>query len=378
MLLCNLHLVGHEEDTRDVLIKGSTIVSIMPNKLNNEAPGEFNLKFDNAIAFPGLINSHDHLDFNLFHPTGNRIYNNYFEWGRDIHLHNKKSIDAVLQVPQADRVIWGLYKNLLNGITTVVNHGEKILVNNDLVDVIQDHYCLHSIQFEKTWKRRLNRPFIQNKPVVIHIGEGTDAAARSEVDTLIRWNLFKRKIIGVHGVAMNASQARAFVAVVWCPSSNFFLLNQTAPVNILKQVVPILFGTDSTLTSGWNLWEHLRMARNTRMMTDSELFATLTANPAAIWSLPKSGSLENGFNADVVVATKKGSGNNLEAFFALDPDDLLLVIHKGVVKMIDESIIAAMDPASMHAFTKVCTGKKNKYVAGDGGSNKYIPYYLSL
>ena len=58
------------------------------------------IEFENAIAFPGLINSHDHLDFNLFPQTGNRIYNNYAEWGKDIHDQNKETINAVLKIPQ--------------------------------------------------------------------------------------------------------------------------------------------------------------------------------------------------------------------------------------------------------------------------------------
>jgi cytosine/adenosine deaminase-related metal-dependent hydrolase len=38
--------------------------------------------FENALVFPGLINSHDHLDFNLFPRLGNGIYENYLEWGQ--------------------------------------------------------------------------------------------------------------------------------------------------------------------------------------------------------------------------------------------------------------------------------------------------------
>ena len=52
------------------------------------------------LLFPGLINSHDHLDFNLFPQTGNRIYNNYTEWGKDIQYQNKETINAVLKIPQ--------------------------------------------------------------------------------------------------------------------------------------------------------------------------------------------------------------------------------------------------------------------------------------
>ena len=48
---------------------------------------------------------------------------------------------------------------------------------------------------------------------------------------------------------MDEQQATAFEALVWCPASNYFLLNTTAAVDKLKTKTSILFGTDSTLTS---------------------------------------------------------------------------------------------------------------------------------
>ena len=104
-----------------------------------------------------------------------------------------------------------------------------------------------------------------------------------EIDDLIRWNLFRRMLIGIHGVGMTEQQATAFRALVWCPASNYFLLDRTAPIDRLYDKVPILFGTDSTLTSGWNAWDQIRMARNLHLIPDDDLFATLTTNPAAAW-----------------------------------------------------------------------------------------------
>jgi len=40
-------------------------------------PGDIYINCNGYMAFPGLINSHDHLDFNLFPLWGNRKYNNY-------------------------------------------------------------------------------------------------------------------------------------------------------------------------------------------------------------------------------------------------------------------------------------------------------------
>src|SRR6476659_509225 len=100
MQLCNLNIIG-EEGLLDLQVKKGIIKAIINNESSPESPyDETRINFENVIAFPGLINSHDHLDFNLFPQTGNRIYNNYTEWGIDIHDQNKETINSVLKIPQ--------------------------------------------------------------------------------------------------------------------------------------------------------------------------------------------------------------------------------------------------------------------------------------
>src|SRR5690242_9639325 len=123
MRLCNLHMIETDGLQHIQMAKDKIKAITGDEKTLQNIPNELRIEFENAIAFPGLINSHDHLDFNLFPKLGNRIYNNYSEWGKDIHVQNKETIDAVLKIPLPLRTQWGLYKNLLNGITTVVNHG---------------------------------------------------------------------------------------------------------------------------------------------------------------------------------------------------------------------------------------------------------------
>src|SRR6185503_5150106 len=156
MWLNNVNIIG-SEGLQNIQIADGKVKCVTTEK--NLAPRceEIKIEFENAIAFPGLINSHDHLDFNLFPQTGNRIYNNYIEWGKDIHDQNKETINGVLKIPQQTRNQYGLYKNLLNGITTVVNHGKKLDIRNALINVVQNNYCLHSIEFERNWKLKLNR-----------------------------------------------------------------------------------------------------------------------------------------------------------------------------------------------------------------------------
>jgi cytosine/adenosine deaminase-related metal-dependent hydrolase len=354
----------------NVMIPGNDAVlsiSIGEGKIKQVAPAladeHEQLTFVDAIAFPGLINSHDHLDFNLFPQFGNQTYGSYTEWGKHIHREYATEISSVLKIPIALRERWGVYKNLLCGVTTVVNHGEKAVINTPLITIFDNCQSIHSVQFEKNWKKRLNNPLKINSPAVIHTGEGTNNAAHAEIDELINWNLLKRKLIGIHGVAMDSKQAKHFKALVWCPESNYFLLNKTAAIDQLKTKTIILFGTDSTLTGHWDMWHHIRLARKTQLLTDTELYNSLTSLPAKTWKL-NTGSIAKGLDADIVVA-KANRKAGLQAFYDVTPDDILLVMHKGEILLFDESLYHQLTGITNQNYSKVFTGNHFKYVQGD-------------
>lgn len=349
-------------------------------------PGKLTIDFDNAIVFPGLINSHDHLDFNLFPQLGNRIYNNYIEWGEDIHSYNKDVINEILKIPQKLRIQWGIYKNLLNGITTVINHGPKLDVKNELITIWQNTCSLHSVQLEKSWVFKLNNPLIsKNNIISIHIGEGTDKSSRQEIEHLINWNIFKRKIIGIHGVAMNIDQAEHFQAIVWCPDSNYFLLGHTAEIAQVKNKTKILFGTDSTLSANWSIWEQLRMARQTGMVSDTELVKMLTVSPASAWEIHGVGQLQPGYIADIVIGKKRPGIPVVDAFFALSAEDILMVIHNGHITLFDEELFSQLESRgfALQGFYKLYIRDTCKYVMGNlpgllNEIKKYNPIKCSI
>ncbi len=357
MILRNLSIYG-AESRKNIHIENGKIQSVTDNTASfPENPDDLLIDFEGAIAFPGFINSHDHLDFNLFPQLGSRAYHNYTEWGRDIHQQNKETINEVLKVPQNLRVKWGLYKNLLNGVTTVVNHGEKLPVEDDLINVIQP-VSLHSPQFEKHWRWKLNNPFLK-QAVVMHIGEGTDATAEKEINEVIRWNFQKKKIVAVHGVAMNEEQTNSFHGLVWCPASNYFLLNQTVEVEKMKNKATIVFGTDSTLTASWNIWEHFRATKRSGAVTESELIAMLTTKPAELWGLNDVGEVTAGKSADIIVMSKKSN------FFDLNPEDILLVMVHGKALLTDESINKQMRNFDTNAFEWIEMSGHIKFLRGN-------------
>ena len=168
MILNNVKIYG-ENNAVNIYVDGKMISHIEDsNKKNNADQKELQLHFENAIAFPGLINSHDHLEFNLFPQFGERLFNNYLEWSNCISEKYKTEINKVLQIPLQLRILWGVYKNLLCGVTTVVHHGEKITVDNAEIDIFQDYHFLHSVGLEKRWKYKLNKPS-SKKFFVIHV-----------------------------------------------------------------------------------------------------------------------------------------------------------------------------------------------------------------
>ena len=359
MIINNVKPVNSNEPI-NIKISDGKIAEISSSPIIAEN-GVLHLEFNNAIIFPGLINSHDHLDFNLFPQLGSQLYNNYTEWGKYIHERYKPEIAEVLKIPVELRSKWGIYKNLLCGVTTVINHGEKLGTANDLITVFEDTHCIHSVGFEKRWKFKLNNPLKKNLPVNIHVGEGVDPQSKNEIAQLIKWNILNRKLVGVHAVAMTESQVEEFEAVVWCPQSNYFLLNKTAPVDLLKDHTHILFGTDSTLTSEWDMWEHLQSARKRQLLNDDELYNTVTINAAQIWRL-NNGEIAQGKDADLVIAKKSSDG--FDAFYAITPADLLLVIHQGEIRLFDKEILAQLKGIK-DDFSKIYINGVCKYVQGN-------------
>lgn len=358
MVLNNVTIPGNNTAV-SISISEGKIIQVAPAIANDREQ----LTFVDAIAFPGLINSHDHLDFNLFPQLGNQTYESYTEWGKHIHRAYADEIASVLKIPVALREQWGVYKNLLCGVTTVVNHGEKATISDPLITVFENCQNIHSVQFDENWKKRLNNPLKIGLPVVIHSGEGTNKAAHTEIDQLIKWNLLRRKLVGVHGVAMDTRQAKHFKALVWCPESNYFLLDKTAAIHELKAKTGILFGTDSTLTGHWDIWHHIRLARKTQMLTDHELYHSLTSLPAKIWKL-NTGSFTARLDADIVIAKSNGKPS-LRAFYDVTPDDILLVMHKSQILLFDESLYHQLTGIITQSYGKILTGNNFKYVQGD-------------
>ena len=292
-----------------------------------------------GMLTPGLINSHEHLDFDLYDMLGSPPYMDYRDWAMDIHARHKTEIESIEGIPRRLRIMWGVVRNMLNGITAVVHHGSALQAEGLPITVVDHMQDLHSVGFEKNWKLKLNNLKRLNLPCVIHTGEGISLRAAREVDELLRSNYFSRKIIGVHGVAMDEEQAKRLGALVWCPVTNQFMLHAQPRIDPLKKHTAILFGTDSTLTSTWNIREHLRFARRLGMLNDNELLASCTTSPANVWQM-KAGTITPGMEANLVISRASPDMDQMDAFYDIDPVNIELVMHKGKIVLTQDSLQA--------------------------------------
>ncbi len=293
------------------------------------------------IAFPGLVNSHDHLEFNCYPPTGRPPYRDFLEWSQDVQA-DRQLLDRVAAIPVAVRRQLGLLKNILWGVTAVADHGGN--AEPDVIDTIPQPHVLHSPELARWARLRLAAG---RGTVVLHLGEGITEDSRARALALLRWNIQQRPITGVHGVSLAADDFGLLDALIWCPGSNFFLFNHTADMAAASQHTRILIGTDSTLSAPGTLWDHLRGVRG--MIPDPLLLAALTTTPRAFWGLQRN-------DGDFVIARRR-SDDDWEAFFAITPEDILLVVRQERAVLLDAALGWPV-PMPNDFFPIVCGGAR--------------------
>jgi cytosine/adenosine deaminase-related metal-dependent hydrolase len=263
------------------------------------------------LILPGLINAHDHLEFNLFPRLGKGPYPNATAWARDIFHPQHSPVKEHLAIPKTVRLLWGGMKNLLSGVTTVAHHNSYHAVFNEPcfpVRVLKRYGWAHSIRFSPDWLARFRETPGRN-PFIMHACEGTDESAREELRTLADAGVLQDATVLVHGVALDgadaAQLAKSHTALVWCPTSNQFTLGRTIHADVLRSNVSIALATDSGMTGAGDLLDELQEAAS--MMEAERLYQMVTSSAAQILKLPLGfGEIRNGSPADFLVFVDSG------------------------------------------------------------------------
>jgi cytosine/adenosine deaminase-related metal-dependent hydrolase len=297
------------------------------------------LDLSGHVVMPGLINAHDHLEFNLFPQLGRGPYSNAGEWARVIYQPDRSPIREQLRVPKAVRLWWGALKNLLSGVTTVCHHNpyEREIFNADFpVRVVRRFAWAHSLEFEPDLVARF-RKAPAAYPFLIHCAEGVDAAARREVHALEGLGALDQRTAIVHGVGIKAASLdlmrRRGASLVWCPTSNLAMLGRTVSRAVLRSGIPMALATDSALSAPVDLLDELAVAR--KYLPAARLYEMVTTGAARILRL----SLTNGDWIAVRSEARTAAQALLEGTIAL-------VVVAGRIRLISPDLAAQLSSAA--------------------------------
>ncbi len=323
--------------TSDLLILQGKIAQIAPS-ISSSNSDLIILNLKGFAIYPGLINSHDHLEMNLYPRLGTPPYSNYIQWGKDILKPHASPIKEIERISLKDRLWWGAYKNILSGVTTVVHHNEfydEIFSSNFPISVYRNYTWAHSVAFEK----HLLKKYTKEKSFIIHAAEGVDDIAKSEINTLNRLDILKHNTILIHGVGMTQHEidllSQSKSSLVWCPGSNIFLFNQTAKIKEMTNKIPVMLGTDSTLTGSSTLFDEMRCAVNTGIVSFSEVVQMATDVPYRVFNMHH--GIYQGSTADLLILPIRFD-DLYENLAQTSSSDIILLLKAGKPILIDASL----------------------------------------
>jgi len=360
MLIANVRIAlsPTRSARRHVEIRGERVF------LRKDLPPGDAVDLSGHLLLPGLINAHDHLEFNLFPRLGRRIYANASEWAADIHRPDELPVREHLAVDKGTRLIWGGLRNLLSGVTMVAHHNPyeaDVFDDNFPVRVVRHFGWAHSMAFSPDAAARY-RETPADQPFIIHAGEGTDARARAEIAELDAMGILSNRTVIVHGLAFDHDALALLrsrgASLVWCPSSNLLTYGETLGGDRLHAGVSVALGTDSAISAAGDMSDELCVARTNCGMTSESLYRMVTSDAANILRLNASaGALFNGAVADLVAVADRGQ-TPAEALIDLAPE---LVAVRGRVHLVSETLAGRFASEMLAGFHPIALEGRGRW-----------------
>jgi cytosine/adenosine deaminase-related metal-dependent hydrolase len=339
-----------------------------------------------SCVYPGLINTHDHLQGNYrpaVGPKPGQFYLTWLPWDNDLKASD--TFKERSQLTRDDLYALSGYKCLFAGVTTVNDHfpqkfNSEILPTLPIRAILEYGLAHEASSYDLKWGDGLKIEHERAKknkwPFITHLAEGFDEEAMNGVDYLESLNILDRHCLLIHCIALSDNDikkiAAAGASVSWCGFSNMFMFNVTCKVRKLMEAgVNMTIGTDSSATGTANLLAEIKYDRELYRSLYGEdlpakaIFNMITDNAAkAFWMDQKTGTLEEGKLADILVVRQKNDDPYENLVNAAMEDIELLVLEGtpiyGELRFLD--VCGGELPAD---YTQITVGNRPMFVKGD-------------
>lgn len=332
-----------------ILVQDDTIYDILEPGQKPLKPVESEVDLDGQLIFPGLINGHDHLIDTSWAGLGEVPVENWYDW--DHSMRNSCEYKMLQRLSVTDLYVIGMYKNIISGATTVVDHFpaevSSTFTRHELTTLLDHYYLAHSVSdHQLQWGRNIAEQFSQARgilPFIIHIGEGTCKEIREELETLNRIGALDKNTVLVNGAHLQESDLQLIASrgasIVWLPASSQRIFGQQPDIaRILELGIPLAIGTDSSSSGSTNLLADFKVALDYSRdflegaLTARDLIEMATTGAARIFGIDKyAGSLVPGKKADFIVFEDRENTDPFENFIGRRPEQFSMVIHKGIM-----------------------------------------------
>jgi 5-methylthioadenosine/S-adenosylhomocysteine deaminase len=409
----------------EVLADG--VISVRGTKIAEVAPAAKALLNQNVIEtdgfiFPGLIDLHDHITWNLFPRwKPNSDFANRYEWQQRVAYrialdtpHRKLFED---QRTRCDANEYGELKAIIGGATSVIgslgpsqpgsNDNQCIVGLARNLDFYSGFYTVGEVNHEKL--RNEVFPFelsLQDagairsaldsgtlKAFLAHVAEGkpTDASSAREFRMFDKQGYLRPGVSIIHGVALGSAQfeqmATKGVGLIWSPRSNIELYGATTDVAAAKRAgVKIALAPDWSPSGSNGVLEELKFAaawntgQNPVVFEELELVKMVTLYPADLAGVSDQiGSLKPNSYADILVVRRHTSGDTAaHALLHTMAADVRLVIVGGVPIYGDLDLMDKLLPGQKTEQLTICGSPKALYIEPQPGSTAAMRSWKDL